>query len=253
MSISLEKRAEKVGIILAKRNITTIPPVRVGLALDISGSTHDMYNSGVMQEAVDRLLAIAMKFDDNGELDMWTFENEFNRLETASAADYGGYVEREILKNDHIHKWGGTSYSPVMTDMLNFYFPASGTAKAPTSSGAKKSGIFGGLFGRNKSEPVAAPVVTATGTLLPACGLIVTDGQCDDRSRVDRLVQQSQQYNIYWQMVGVGPSHYFDFIEELGDKYPNVGYVNLSSLKMSDEELYDQLIAEEFCGWIKGQ
>jgi len=57
--------------------------------------------------------------------------------------------------------------------------------------------------------------------------------------------------NVYWQMVGVGPSHNFKFLKEQADLLPNVGFVNLSSLKISDDELYDQLIAEEFLGWVK--
>jgi hypothetical protein len=37
-AIDLEKKAEKVGIILAKKGITQAPTMRVGVAIDISGS-----------------------------------------------------------------------------------------------------------------------------------------------------------------------------------------------------------------------
>ena len=38
MSINLDKRAEKVGIVLAKRGLTVAPKTRVGVALDASVS-----------------------------------------------------------------------------------------------------------------------------------------------------------------------------------------------------------------------
>lgn len=235
MAISLEKRAEKVNIILAKRNITQVPPVRVGLALDISGSTQQMYNRGIMQETVDRLLAVAMKFDDNGELDMWSFTEGFNRLDTASAADYNGYVKRAILENRRIEKWGGTAYGPVMADMMKHYFGTS------TLNEAKS--MFGGFFGKKAA--------TQSGSTAPAMGIIVTDGANSDRYEATKVMRDAQKQNIYWQMVGVGPEHYFTFIQEMADELPNVGFINLNSLEMTDEELYEQVVGEEFCEWLK--
>lgn len=232
--ISLEKRAETVNIVLAKRNVTQVPPIRVGLALDISGSSQPLYNSGVIQEVVDRLLAVAMKFDDNGELDMWSFTNGFDRLETATAAEYGGYVKNKILNNPKVYKWGGTSYAPVMTDMVEHYF---GTPKQ------EKTSMFGGLFGKNK------PAATANNS--PAMGIVLTDGANGDRSEAARLMREAQKKNIYWQMVAVGPEHEFKFIKEMADELPNVGFINLNSLNMSDEELYELVVGEEFCQWFK--
>lgn len=235
MGISLEKRAEKVNIILAKRNITQIPPVRVGLALDISGSTQSMYNRGVMQETVDRLLAVAMKFDDNGELDMWSFTEGFNRLDTATAADYNGYVKRAILENRRIEKWGGTAYGPVMNDMVKHYFNPSPIAEA--------KGMLGGLFSKKPAAP--------SGSTAPAMGIVVTDGANSDRYEAAKIMREAQKHNIYWQMVGVGPDHYFSFIQEMADELPNVGFINLNSLEMTDEQLYEQVVGEEFCEWLK--
>lgn len=266
MSITLEKRAEKVGIILAKGGITKVPPIRVGLALDISGSAQDLYDSGVIQETVDRLIPIAMKFDDNGELDMWSFTTGFDRLESASADDEGSYVTENILGNDEVTKWGGTQYSGVLQDMLDLWFPNnrgnSRSAQTVLAEATKKSGggFLSRLFG-GKTEAVPAPVVTAAPTVgtdehgqsvgLPAMGLLITDGECSDASYAAAILKASQNVNVYWQMIGVGPSHNFKFLKEQADLLPNVGFVNLSSLEISDDELYDQLIAEEFLGWVK--
>jgi hypothetical protein len=248
MTISLEKRVQSVGIQLAKHNITTVPPIRVGLALDISGSAQGLYNDGTIQEAVNRLQAIALKFDDNGELDMWTFSSggtPFNRLQTATAADYDGYVKRQILENRNISKWNATEYAPVLEDMINFWFPGTTKNSKPLT---ESKGMFGGLFGK-KTAPAPAAAPTAVG--LPAMGLLVTDGANQDRSATAAVLKAAVNTNVYWQMIGVGPASYFEFIEEQADLLPNVGFVNLSSLSMSDEQLYAALIAEEFCGWVK--
>lgn len=223
--ISLEKRTEQVKILLEKRNITKAPIVRVGLAIDISGSTRNLYEDGVIQEVVDRLLAIACKFDDNGEMDMWSFTNDFNRLPSASAAEYGAYVQKNILQNRNVSKWGGTSYFPVMENIVNAYFP---------------KGMLGGMFSKKKPET-------------PAMVLFITDGETNDVPQTAKLLRESQNKNIYWAFVGVGPPRHFQFIKEMADELPNVGLVNMSTLAMPDADLYDQMITEELCTWVKKQ
>lgn len=262
MSITLDKRAEKVGIILAKQGITKVPPVRVGLSLDVSGSAQGLYTSGIMQKTIDRLIAVAMKFDDNGELDMWSFASGYDRLENASASDEGSYVTEQILNNGDISLWGGTEYGPVLEDMVGFWFPDTDTSESTVETVVEQTqSFFGRLFGK-KVTPVAAPAVVAPATVgtdahgqsigLPAMGIIVTDGECSDAGRAARILKTSESVNVYWVLVGVGPSHNFKFLKEQADLLGNVGFVNLSSLDISDEDLYEQLIGtEEFTGWIK--
>lgn len=255
MSITLEKRAEAVGIILAKAGITKIPPVRVGLALDVSGSAKGLYTGGIMQKTIDRLIAVAMKFDDNGELDMWSFTDGFDRLENASAADEGTYVNQQILENSDITLWNGTEYGPVLEDMVSFWFPSKTATQAVVQ---EATGFFKGLFGKKVAAVTPAPVLAAgvdahgASIGLPAMGIFVTDGENSDRGHAAQVLRDSANVNVYWVLVGVGPSHNFSFLQEQADKLDNVGFVNLSSLDISDEDLYQQLIGTtEFTGWIK--
>ncbi len=229
MAINLQKRAEAVGIVLAKRNIIKAPTVRVGLALDISGSTKEMYKKGIIQETVDRLLAIAMKFDDNGEIDMWSFTDGFDRLETASAAHYGNYVSRHILENPSIAKWGSTSYAPVIRDMVRYYYGV-GDVLA----------LVGRLFG---AKPGGAPQ--------PCMILFITDGANSDHAATEEILRTCEKRNVYFQMVGVGAPHEFGFIKKVASALPNVGFVNFASLDVADEVIYESLISEEFCSWVK--
>lgn len=229
MTISLEKRAEKVKIILEKRKILKAPTVRVGMAVDISGSTRGMYNRGVMQEVVDRLLAVASKFDDNGELDMWTFDNETSPLEPATAQDYGTYVTKKILNNDKISKWGGTSYAPIVEQTMSHYFPRA-------TSG------FMSMFKKKAATSTA-----------PAMVMIITDGSNNDRSATAKLLREAAKNNVYWSFVGVGDEDLFTFIKDMADELPNVGFVNMASLEVTDESLYEQIITEELCTWVAKQ
>lgn len=239
MAIDLEKRAETVRIILEKKQIVQPPAMRVGLALDISGSARGLYSSGVMQETVSRLLAVAMRFDDNGELDMWTFHNAFQRLASANRSNYERFVQKEILDNSRVSKWGGTSYSPVLNDVIDLYFRTS--AAAPRSAG----GFLGGLFGRKQQ-----PQPSASG--MPAMCMFVTDGANDDRAQAASVMRAAKDHPLYWQLVGVGDPREFGFLKSMADELPNVGFVHLPRLDISDEDLYDKLLSDELCTWVKG-
>ncbi len=248
MSINLEKRKQAVGIVLAKRGITTAPTTRVGVALDVSGSARGFYTSGVMQETLDRLLAVAIKFDDNGELDAWTFDNNVHALPTITAADEGKYVKRAIMESGN-DMWNGTSYAPAFRAAMKHYFGGSAVAQA---AAATKS-FLGGLFGK-KPVVEAAPVASSTDKQEPAMLLFITDGANDDRDEAARVLREAARTSpMYFNMIGIGPSSYFDFLKEMADELPNVGFVNLSSLNMTDEELYEKVVSQEFCDWVKKQ
>lgn len=236
MSISLEKRAAKVGIVLAKRGLATVPPVRVGAAFDVSGSAQGFYTSNVMQETIDRLLAVALKFDDNGELDAWLFhDGVLPQLPTITESDEGTYVRNVILKQRGL--WGGTSYAPVLQAVMEYYFGES----AP----AKKASIFGGLFGK-KEAPVASNKKD------PAMLLFITDGANGDEAATAAVLKAAEANSpVYFNMVGIGNPSYFRFIERMADQLGNVGFTNLNDLSISDDELYEKIVNQEFVDWVK--
>ncbi|KVU19288.1 Tellurium resistance protein [Burkholderia ubonensis] len=238
--ITLEKRAAKVAIVLEKRQVLKPPVVRVGAALDISGSAKPLYESGVIQETHDRILGIALKFDDNGEVDTWTFTEGFNRLPTATPDNYGSYISDHVLEA-RIDKWGGTEYAPVMNDIVDFFF------RTPEP----KRGFLSRLFGGAGDTPAPAASGSVNGHL-PAWVLFVTDGQNPtyDRKHVRQLLAESRHFPLYWSLIGVGDPSEFGFLAEVANEMPNVGFVHLESLDVSDEQIYEQLITQEFCDWV---
>lgn len=90
---------------------------KVALVLDFSGSMERMFNDGTVQALIERIIPIALKFDDNGELDFWIFENGFNRLNSITMNNFHG-LAKEIKDN---YRMGGTNYSPVMNDVIKKY------------------------------------------------------------------------------------------------------------------------------------
>ena len=244
MSIfDLQKRQEAVKFVLEKRDIAQAPTMRVGVALDVSGSAQGLYSSGVMQATLDRLIPIAMRFDDNGELDVWAFDTRCTALPSVTKHDYEGYITRNVLQAA-IHKWHGTIYAEPMESMIAHYFPGSKTMQSKAAS------LLGGLFGK---KPAPAPVQAASPAdkELPAMALFITDGANSDRSAAEAVLRASIGKPIYWQLVGVGDPREFEFLKQMADDLPNAGFVHLSSLNLSDEALYDALLSQELAQFIK--
>jgi hypothetical protein len=235
MAISTQKQA--VGIVLKKRQLPKIVS-EVKLAIDISGSMQSEYLDGTVQAITDRCLAIALEFDDNGQLEAWVFDSRSSQLPVITEDQHENYVEKKILKNNSISKWGGTNYAPVMQDILSETFTTSATQSA--------SGFIGRLFGK---KPTAEAV--STQPQHPAFVIFITDGENSDSSETISVLKESQKHNIYWMMVGVGNCG-FSFCRRVADQFDNVGFTHISDLgSMSDEEFYLALLNDEFCEWVK--
>lgn len=231
MQLDLKKKAEAVQLVLTKRGINTAPTMRVFAAIDISGSMGYIFNSGAMQKAFDQVLGIAVKFDDNGELDVWAFDDRSYRAPSATAEDYGKYIGESKGKGKFGHwPYGGTQYAPVLQDMVDFGFP-----------NAKPKGIFG--FGAKKA-PQGDPVMI----------LFFTDGEPGDGNAAERIIKKcsEERTNVYFNLVGIGSAR-FELLDRLAREYDNCGFTAFSGLDRSDAEVYDDLINDELIAFIKNQ
>ena len=220
MSITLDKRQEKVKIILTKRNMNNIP-CQVKLAIDRSGSMDRLYNSHVVQDIVERVLAIGLQVDMDGIIDVWGFHNQAKPLVEATIKNIDGYVEKEIVKKMSA---GDTSYAPVMKLIVE-------------SAAPQPKGLFG-MFGKKASAD-------------PALAIFITDGENDDERAAEQAIIESQSKDIYWMLIGIGNGN-FSFIEKLGNKYPNCGYLPIRDIaKIDDEDLYDGILNDKFAEWVQ--
>ncbi|MGG3925622.1 VWA domain-containing protein [Metabacillus fastidiosus] len=207
-------RKSTASIVLEKKNLKNVS-ARVGLVLDISGSMRKLYREDVVQEVVERILAVASQFDDDGSLDVWVYDNEFSRLPAVTEKDFKDYVNRNILNNDSIHKFGRNNEPLVMEDVIRKY----------TEEDQSKEPVF---------------------------LVFINDGGC--KPGIKKFIVESSKKPIFWQFVGIGNSN-FDVLKKLdtmeGRFIDNANFFHLDEIeKVSDEQLYN-LLLNEFPSWLK--
>ncbi|WP_286230892.1 vWA domain-containing protein [Neobacillus mesonae] len=211
-TIDLQKKSVK--IVLEKKSLNKVR-ARVGLVLDITGSMRSLYKNGTVQKVVERILAIASQFDDDGLLDVWVYDNEFSRLKPVSERDFEGYVNRIILEDDLVHKFGRNDEPPVMKDVLKKYL---------------------------EEEPSDDPAYI----------VFINDGGC--KKTIKPIIESSAKHPVFWQFVGIGDGN-FDFLKTLdtmeGRIVDNANFLHIAEIdKISDSQLYDSLL-NEFPSWIR--
>lgn len=101
--VSLKKsneNFEKVLVNLSKESKVDLTKhmARVAMVFDYSGSMQSAYQYGSVQRIVTRLLPIAMKFDDNQEMESWLFSDGYERLQTLTTENYKDYVAKVMLR-----------------------------------------------------------------------------------------------------------------------------------------------------------
>ena len=86
---------------LKKKNLLEVT-ARVALALDISGSMGPCYRDGTVQEIVNKILPIAVQFDDDSELDFWYYGDSCERRPAVDMKNYKNAVPTDwfnLMKN----------------------------------------------------------------------------------------------------------------------------------------------------------
>ena len=102
--VSLEKKLERapelvslakpIMVQLEKKKLTDCV-ARVALVMDISGSMSSSYGNGTVQQIVNKILPLAVQFDDDGELDFWYYGSRCRRMQSVNLSNY-----RSAVPND---------------------------------------------------------------------------------------------------------------------------------------------------------
>lgn len=219
--ISLEKK----GIFGEKAQVV--------LVIDKSVSMSNFYSLGIVQELVERLLAIGINMDDNQSIEVFAFDKKAVELPEAKESNHIGYVERMLKK----HRLGvGTEYALPMKMVLDKFVP-----KAPT----KTTGFF-----KKKTITTGEAEIAKYPTFV----FFITDGDNSDKKETEALVREASNQAVFWQFVGIG-NEKFNFLKQLDDMegrfLDNVDFFEVRDpSKISDAELYDKLLTE-FPEWIK--
>ena len=207
---------KKSLISLEKKNLLGVK-ARVGLVLDRSGSMHGQYKRGDVQKVIDRILPLAINFDDDGAFECWAFGQRNVRLDDVTLNNVKGYVEST---QGGWKKWNigaAINYEPdAIEDVIRHY-------------GQFNDGI-------------------------PTYIVFISDGGVHENRKITRLISDSAKLPIFWQFVGIGGSNY-GILEKLDDMtgrvVDNCNFFALDNIQQfSDEHLYD-LLLEEFPLWIQ--
>lgn len=234
MSLDLQK-SKQVVLDITKAVGLGEQKARIVLAIDYSGSMNHLYNSGVVQSVVERLIPVAMAFDDDQAMEVYRFDHTCKKISTdVTPNNYVGYVDKHV----NTGSMGGTEYAPVMEEII----------KGATGSGGRSilSKLFGGKT-VSDSQPADYPTYV----------IFVTDGDCSDPGKALRVIKECSNKPIFWQFVGIGPAS-FNTLQQLdtvsGRVVDNANFFsirNTSDLRsMSDEDLYKKYLVE-FPGWVK--
>lgn len=212
--INLEKSlvdlSKKKGINLSKQ------VARVAAVMDYSGSMRGLYRDGNVQRAMSRLMPIALRLDDDGELQSWLFHDNYVRIpDNMSLTNFSDYVKMVLLAKGG--KMGGTNYAPVLEDIKRYYI---------------------------NENPDSSPVFV----------IFITDGTNFDKRQTDKIIRELSKTNIFIQFIGIGYTS-FDYLEKLDDlsgrECDNTGFIKVADFdRLSDEELYDKVM-EQYFDWLK--
>ncbi|MES2933723.1 MAG: VWA domain-containing protein [Pseudomonadota bacterium] len=246
-TVSLDKRIEheapqlvslvkQAGVSLEKAGLQT-HRAKVCLCLDISGSMGALYRQGLVQSFAERVLALACRFDDDGEIDVFLFGERVHQPAAMGLNNFATYIE-QVIKRHPLE--GDTRYGRAMETIRSFYFPD--------------------VAGGERTSPIKAP--------LPIYVMFVTDGSTSDKAIAERQLRWSSMEPIFWQFMGIGKGRKskskrlasfadsdFPFLESM-DELPgrwidNANYFSVSSPdEHADAALYD-LLMTEYPSWLK--
>ena len=216
MAIDITKRkiidlTKKVGVILEKRNLSQIR-AQVVLVLDISKSMNQMFKSGAVQSIIERILPLAMKFEDDGAVDVMLFGTRAYQLPAVSIDEIDGYVEREVLSEFRIIE--ATKYATALKLISNKYQ-------------------------EKQSHPVFVVFIT-------------DGNNSDKKESTELIVNLScRPIFIQFVGIGKEDFPYLNKLDNLSGRFvDNAGFMHVNDIEnIDDEKLYNRLL-NEFPDWL---
>ena len=210
--INLNK--EVVVSLVKEIDVLNNQKAHVGLVLDYSGSMHRLYQNNTVQDIIERIVPLAMQFDDNNEMELWLFNDKYYRAGVVDLNNFYKLIENKINGN---YEMGGTLYAPVIRDIANFY-------------------------------------IQETKDNLPTYIIFVTDGDNHDYNETEDIIRAASKYPIFWQFVGIGNEKFdfLEKLDNLDGRYvDNANFFKIDDIyEISDEKLYKKLL-KEFPNWLK--
>lgn len=217
MSIDLRKRIvdlSKKAAFAANKHGIEGQRAQVVLVLDISASMNALYKTGVVQRVIERILGLAVNFDDDGQIDLLLFGTHAYRLPPVTLDEIDGYVERVILSQYKIRE--ATNYAPPLRLIRDEY-----------------------------PQPRPAPVFVI---------FLTDGANADKPASADVLRELSAQpVFVQFVGIGKEDFPFLRKLDALpGRVIDNAGFMAVNDIDtIKDAELYDRLL-NEFPQWLEG-
>lgn len=239
MVLQAKTTAARLGMLNRKAEVT--------LVIDISASMRSYFSSGRVQEIVERMLAIALNFDPNGQIEVIAFGRNSHDCGVVTKENYHECVQFDgsyaTINGKRLSLEGGTSYAPAL-DMA--YKNAFGGNWQNLNNGGSR-----GFFGFGKSDGEGRPKLSSL-IANPHLVLFVTDGDCGDAREAMALVDKGSNLPLFTQFAGFGSGfRTLDAIDNMqGRHVDNAGVFTASSLGITDQQLFDGML-NEFPDWLR--
>ena len=222
-TVDLRKKVEsKAPVLLEKFNAAAVSLEKKGLTgeraevvlvLDVSGSSRPLFRNGTYQALIDRFLAAALLFDDNGTVDTWLFDTKLHESEPVTLDNRDGWTDRAIERKGI---WGGTFYHPPIEEIA---FNLTRGAKMPTYVAFITDGANADRRDTEKAITKAASY--------PAFFQFMAVGRENDFPQLQKLDELT------------------------GREVDNAGFFAVQEpARVSDADFYD-LVMTEFPAWLK--
>ena len=179
---------------------------------------HQQYVKGDVQKVLDRIMPLAVNFDDDGSFECWAFAEKSLRLSDVTLENLQNFINTD--QGGHPQWKAGARYNnevAVLEDVLNYF---------------------------TKQSPSALPVYV----------VFISDGGISASKKIKQILKDASSLPIFWQFVGIGGRNY-GVLEQLdtmsGRRVDNCNFFEMDNIQsMLEGELYDALL-QEFPMWLK--
>lgn len=201
----IDLRKETVAISLKKKDVESLI-AEVVLCIDSSGSMYNRYTEGKVQDVLERLIPLSLKFDDDGQVPVYTFASNCKEHPTMNLNNLEDYTNENLIN----HVGGGTYYSNPINMIIDK---------------AKKNEF---------KYPVFVIFITDG-----------ENGDHEETERALREASNYDIY-FQFVGIGNESFKFLHKLDNLsGRKFDNAGFLKMQSFdNISDEKLYDELLNE---------
>lgn len=245
MKINLTKAQGDLKIVLEKKGVKQMPIMPVTTVVDCSGSMESNYLKGNIQTVLEQMLAIAITFDDDGQLPVVLFSNESYTL--SQDLNINNVLEylRSQIRRDGINGslWCGTEYLPALCAVLQIHEEAFGG-----------NTLWKKILHIGRKIPILSTILEFFNMMCPGKEVntptvcfFITDGEPTDSwsSIVDFF--NSTPNNYYWVVLCVESSA--SSCKRYLSSFENVDIVEFKNLVNTNSDLYENIISDKMIKW----